>query len=169
MPQVELDEDLYEYFRRHEELTGERVSDHIRGLLKAGAKKNLANQGRTRPGTDLAEFLTILADVQRKYPDRFPRIASVRGRTRIYFARTGAEIEQSGSSTAPVEIPCTGWWVSSNNANALKRGLLRKVFRAIGCSAEDCRKWLEQFDGVGGVPADDFSWQQNGDDQGLKI
>lgn len=169
MPQVEIDDELHEYFRRHEELTGERLCDHLRRLLKDRVQHDGAAQSRTRSGTDLAEFLAILADVHLKYQDRFSRIANVRGRTRIYFALTAAEIEQSGSSTAPVEIPGTGWWVSSHNANALKRGILRKVFRAIGCSAEDCRKWLEQFDGVGGVPTDDFSWQQDGDDQGLQI
>ena len=167
MPQVEIDDDLYEYLQRHKELSGESFNDRLRRAL--AREHDRPEDAAIRSRTNLAEFLDILTDVHRRYGDRFVNVASVRGRTRIYFATTPGEIEQSGSSTAPVEIPGTGWWVSSNNAKALRRGILRKVFGAVRCSAADREKWLEQFDRAGDASSDDYEWQPDANHQEPKI
>jgi negative modulator of initiation of replication len=146
MPHIEIDSDLEEYLRQHQELTGESASDYIRKLIAARLTRDSPIQPRSAAVTDLSKFLAILAEMQTLYSDRFPAVANVRGRTRVYFARSKDDIEASSQSAAPVQIPNTEWWVVSNNCTSHKRRMLKRAFRAVGCSREEIQRWLEQFD-----------------------
>lgn len=57
-------------------------------------------------------------------------------------------IEASGRSTFPVEIPGTGWWVSSNTSTDHKRRILEDVLRAVRCPNADRNRWLGEFCGT---------------------
>jgi hypothetical protein len=73
-------------------------------------------------------FLFVLAWACRKHPDRFGRVCDeVHGRQRVYFARSADDIEQSGISTNPKQIPGTTFWVSTNHSNAHKNEILVSV------------------------------------------
>ena len=64
----------------------------------------------------------------------------VRGRRRIYFARTPEVIEQTGSSTKPQPIPGTPWYVATNNSTSRKQRILGKVMTRLGYAKESVRE-----------------------------
>lgn len=143
MAQIDLDQELVDFLRANESLTGEAPSAFLRKLLHKRQPK-LAQKGRSDK-SDLSIFLRILREIHEQSPERFSAVENVRGRTRIYFSRNPRDIESSGQSTFPVEIPQIGWWVTSNTSTDRKRAILEEVFRAVGSSFEDRHRWLAEF------------------------
>ena len=160
MAQIDLDQELVDFLRANESLTGETPSVFLRKLLQ---KRKPNSVDKPRIGrSDLSIFLGILREIHERSPERFSAVENVRGRTRIYFARNPKPIESSGQSTFPVEIPHTGWWVTSNTSTDRKRAILEEVFSAVGSSFEDRHRWMAEFAGQkpgsvesGGPPEDD--------------
>ena len=167
MSQIDLDQELVAFLRSNESLTGETPSEFIRKLLQKRQPRQVAAQRTNRKKTDLAVFLRILCEVHDQYSERFSSVETVRGRTRIYFSRNPKEIEASGRSTFPVEIPGIGWWVTSNTSTDHKRIILEDVIRAVECSAEDRRRWLGEFSATESPPSEEDDTP--GDDDPFKI
>jgi len=147
MPLIELDQEIVDFLRANEALSGEPPSEFIRKLVGKRSQQTQVVRRARSEHSDLAVFLRILREMNSKYPEKFSAVGSVRGRTRIYFSTDPKEIEASGRSTKPVEIFETDWWVTSNTSTDRKRSILEEVFRAVGCSAEDRRRWLIEFTG----------------------
>jgi negative regulator of replication initiation len=167
MSQIDLDQELVDFLRTNESLTGETPSEFIRKLLQKRQPRRVAVQRTKSKNTDLAVFLRILCEVHDQYSERFSSVETVRGRTRIYFSRSPKEIEASGRSTFPVEIPGIGWWVTSNTSTDHKRTILEDVIRAVDCTAEDRRRWLGEFTDSA-VPLSEED-ETPGDDDPFKI
>ncbi|MCY2955102.1 MAG: AIPR family protein [Planctomycetota bacterium] len=73
-------------------------------------------------------FLAVLSWACCKHPDRFARVCDeVRGRHRIYFASNPDQIERSGTSTNPKQIPSTPYWVLTNRSTQDKNDILTRV------------------------------------------
>jgi len=160
MAQIDLDQELVDFLRANESLTGETPSAFLRKLLQKRKSKPVEKPRSDK--SDLSIFLRILREIHEQSPERFSAVENVRGRTRVYFSRNPKAIESSGQSTFPVEIPQIGWWVTSNTSTDRKRAILEEVFRAVGSSFEDRHRWLAEFAGAksvgiepGGPPEDD--------------
>jgi negative modulator of initiation of replication len=167
MSQIDLDQELVDFLRANESLTGETPSELIRKLLQKRQPRRTVGQRARSENTDLAVFLRILREVRNQYSERFASVVNVRGRTRIYFSRNPKEIEASGRSTFPVEIPGIGWWVTSNTSTDHKRTILEDVFMAVNCSPEDRRRWLGEFSAADALPSEEDAAPE--DDDPFKI
>lgn len=77
-------------------------------------------------------FLLILSVLYRANPEGFSSATEVsQGRSRVYFSLEVAEIEASGSSVNPKQIPKSPFWVATNNNTGRKLNMLESVMRAM--------------------------------------
>ncbi|MCX5654927.1 MAG: AIPR family protein [Planctomycetota bacterium] len=77
-------------------------------------------------------FLFVLGWAYRKHSGQFDLVRDkIRGAQRIYFARSADEIERSGISTSPKQIPGTPYWVCTNLPNAMKNEILAGVLHKV--------------------------------------
>jgi negative modulator of initiation of replication len=96
----------------------------------------LQTRAFTSQGHALGRFLALLSWLYQQHGEGFGAVAEVRGRRRIFFARTSKEIELTGSSTKPQPIPGTPWYVATNNSTSMKQRILKKVMARLGYAKE---------------------------------
>ena len=148
MRTIEIDDDLYAYIASQTLEIGESANSILRRIF------GLSDQGQatteTQPHelaqtlehtglrfkTAVDQFLFILGEAYKLKPNTFDHILTIQGRERIYFARSRGEIEQSGNSTQPKQIPGTDYWVMTNSPNRQKKSMLREALLAIGMSKQ---------------------------------
>lgn len=80
----------------------------------------------------VGRFLLILSALHRVHNDDFSSVLNIRGRDRLYFARTEEELAQSGSSTKPRQIPESAYWVMTNSNSTRKKMMLTEVAKELG-------------------------------------
>lgn len=85
----------------------------------------------------VGRFLIILAALHRVHPNQFNKVSEIRGRDRLYFATSETELEQSGSSTKPRQIPDSEFWVITNSNTTRKKMMLTEVAKEMGYNNED--------------------------------
>ncbi len=85
----------------------------------------------------VGRFLLILAALYRVHGHRFSTVCQIRGRDRLYFAASEAELAASGSSTKPRQIPDSPFWVITNSNTTRKKMMLTEVSRALGYDEQD--------------------------------
>ncbi len=91
----------------------------------------------------VGRFLLILAALYRVHSKDFSVVSEIRGRGRLYFAKSAEELAQSGSSTKPKQIPQSPFWVITNTNTTRKKMMLTEVAVALGYSQEDAEKIRE--------------------------
>lgn len=148
MRTIEIDDDLYAYIASQTKEIGETAADILRRLLGIPRK---ANSGSANGQHELAKvlensglkfksavdkFLFILGEAYKKKPDTFDKILTIQGRGRKYFATNKSEIEDSGNSTQPKQIPGTPYWVMTNSPTPQKATMLRQALEATGFSKQ---------------------------------
>jgi negative modulator of initiation of replication len=85
------------------------------------------------------QFLNVLSFVHAQNRDNFKMAESLGGRKRKYFAPSQKELEDSGTSVNPKEIPGTPYFVVTNNDTNNKRLLLQRVLRLLRYSETTVR------------------------------
>jgi negative modulator of initiation of replication len=85
----------------------------------------------------VGRFLLILAALYRVHNQQFSTVCNIRGRDRLYFAGSEAELAASGSSTKPRQIPDSPFWVITNSNTTRKKMMLTEVGRALGYNEQD--------------------------------
>ncbi len=85
----------------------------------------------------VGRFLLILAALYRVHNQHFSTVCNIRGRDRLYFAASEAELSASGSSTKPRQIPDSPFWVITNSNTTRKKMMLTEVGRALGYNEQD--------------------------------
>lgn len=85
----------------------------------------------------VGRFLLILAALYRVHNQQFSAVCQIRGRDRLYFAASEAELAASGSSTKPRQIPDSPYWVITNSNTTRKKMMLTEVGRALGYNEQD--------------------------------
>lgn len=150
MRMIDVEEDVYTHIAQNTQEIGESASDILRRLLKL-----------PKPGTSIRlngaqhEFVKAIEDprfrVQSAAVDKmlyflsvaygqkksdFEKVLAIQGRDRKYFARTSEEIERSGNSTQPRQIPGTPFWVMTNSPTQQKASMLEEALRILNYSNE---------------------------------
>lgn len=82
----------------------------------------------------IGKFLFILSYLYKRNPDDFKKVLALSGRRRKYFSGSSQELEASGSSVFPKQIPNAPYWVVTNNDTPKKRRMLEDVLRILGYS-----------------------------------
>ncbi|WP_085299396.1 replication initiation negative regulator SeqA [Cognaticolwellia mytili] len=85
----------------------------------------------------VGRFLLILAALYRVHNQQFSTVCNIRGRDRLYFAGSEAELSASGSSTKPRQIPDSPFWVITNSNTTRKKMMLTEVGRTLGYNEQD--------------------------------
>ena len=91
----------------------------------------------------VGRFLLILAALYRAHPEHFNVVTDISGRDRLYFADSESELEESGSSTKPRQIPNSPYWVITNSNTTRKKMMLTKAALSLGYSDNDVEKIRE--------------------------
>ncbi|WP_417658868.1 replication initiation negative regulator SeqA [Pseudidiomarina sp.] len=166
---IEIDDELYRYIASHTQHIGESASAILRRLLGLSAAEVATGQPviaipeatdeETRAGitgrsifdvmtrADLAgqrsivaRFLYILSMLYKCHANQFDSVLHISGRDRQYFAKTEAELEASGTSTNPKQIPDAPYFVVTNNNTTRKKSMLTQVAQELGYSQEQAEK-----------------------------
>lgn len=143
MPSIMVDEDIYRFLLSKTERFGETESDVLRRelkLVKSGEVRNqesafasLLSAPHFRGSTSVkAKFLLILAEAHQQKAKQFDDLLNISGRVRTHFARSYAEIANSGNNCNPKKIPNSDYWVATNNSTQQKKGLLAQALRTLG-------------------------------------
>jgi negative modulator of initiation of replication len=152
MKTINVDEEVYLHIAQNTREIGESASDILRRLLGLEGV-NGASPASPVKGQDAHELSAALRDpkflMQTAAVDKllyfltiaysqkkseFERVLEIQGRGRRYFARTREEIEKSGNSTQPRNVPGTPYWVMTNSPTPQKQQMLRDALRLLGYS-----------------------------------
>lgn len=82
-------------------------------------------------------LLSVLARVHKK---QFHKVLEIKGRNRLYFGNSAAELNENGTSTNPKQIPNTEFWVITNSNTTRKKMMLTETAIKLGYSAEDAER-----------------------------
>ena len=173
MKTIEVDEELYRYIARQTQHIGESASEILRRLLNMtplnGDQTYLSAYPETEESpvagfvqtVELSEllnsselaakesaidrFMLILSSLYQANPDAFTNATEIKGRKRIYFARTEEELRATGNTTKPKPVPGTPYWVISNTNTGRKRNIVGLLMTAMGYSAEFIEQVCEKI------------------------
>ena len=88
----------------------------------------------------VARFLYILSMLYKCHAKNFDSVLQISGRDRQYFATNEAELEASGTSTNPKQIPDAPYFVVTNNNTTRKKSMLTQVAIELGYSQDQAEK-----------------------------
>ena len=148
MKTIDIDDDIYSHLLSRTAHIGETASSILRRELKLNGQSpsknatsgpaheltDFLNGPKVRFGNATDKYLAVLGEAHRQKSKEFEKIFSIRGRDRLYFARSRDEIAKSGRSTQPLQIPGTPYWAMTNSPTPQKRALLRQVLELLGFS-----------------------------------
>lgn len=150
MHTIEIEQDIHDYLLSRVKVFGETASDVLRRELGLNGSASTTPSPASKNAHELTEaidsssfrmargvvgkFLELLAFAYRDKGSEFDVVLALQGRGRIYFAKSKAEIEASGNSTQPKQIPGSPYWVMTNSPTPQKREMLREVLKALGYS-----------------------------------
>ena len=80
----------------------------------------------------VGQFLYVLSMLYACHPEQFVQVLTIRGRDRLYFATNESELNASGKSTNPKQIPGSGFWVITNSNTTKKKSMLTRVAEKLG-------------------------------------
>ncbi|MDX3775609.1 replication initiation negative regulator SeqA [Chromatiaceae bacterium AAb-1] len=168
---IEIDDDLYHYIASQTQQIGESASDILRRLLlgtdksavtvtelpvatkvpQAGEKTTgygsvfdlVTRQDLQAESSVVGRFLYILSALARVHKNQFAKVLDIKGRNRLYFGVSEAELSEAGSSTNPKQIPNTEFWVITNSNTTRKKMMLTETAIKLGYSEQDAERIRE--------------------------
>ena len=148
MRTIEINDDLYEYIASKTKEIGESAEDILRRLLDVPIETSGSSSSKQHELADVLanpslkfksavdKFLFILGEANKLKPEKFKKILMIQGRDRKYFATSKSEIEASGNSTQPKQIPGSTYWVMTNSPTPQKATMMRQVLETTGFSKD---------------------------------
>lgn len=88
----------------------------------------------------VGRFLYLLSVLARVHKKQFHKVLDIKGRNRLYFGNSAAELTETGTSTNPKQIPNTEFWVITNSNTTRKKMMLTETAIKLGYSAEDAER-----------------------------
>ena len=142
MPNIEVDQDIYDFLLRHIAAFGETPSQVLRRELSL-TKQDVGEPAKAPEPRELSDFLAspqfprtwsvtdrylaILAELHRQHQDSFDKVLSIRGRDRVYFAKSKDEVESSGHGVKSGPISGSPYWAMTNASTKDKIKYMGKV------------------------------------------
>lgn len=173
MKTIEVDEELYRYIARQTQHIGESASEILRRLLGMASLNGEETYLSADPETEespfaestqtvelsellnsselaakesaIDRFMLILSSLYQANPDAFTNATEIKGRKRIYFARTEEELRATGNTTKPKPVPGTPYWVISNTNTGRKRNIVALLMTAMDYPAEFTEQVCEKI------------------------
>lgn len=85
----------------------------------------------------VGRFLFVLSALHRVHKGQFDKVLDIKGRDRIYFAKSKDALVNSGSSTNPKNIEGSDYWVITNSNTTRKKMMLHEAALSLGYSESD--------------------------------
>lgn len=170
MKTIEVDEDLYRFIASRTQHIGESASDILRRLLALtpvaaaslsrsaapsapvsgecqpeALEQLLARAGFAQKESAIDRFLLILWALYRLEPAAFTRATEIKGRKRVYFAKSDEELQANGKTTKPRAVPDSPYWVISNTNTGRKRYIVAQLMAAMGYPQEPIDRLCDQI------------------------
>lgn len=173
MKTIEVDEDLYRFIASRTQHIGESASDILRRLLALtpvasatlsrtdsavlptvpvsgecqpeALEQLLAQAGFAQKESAIDRFMLILWALYRLEPAAFTRATEIKGRKRVYFAKSDEELQANGKTTKPRQVPDSPYWVISNTNTGRKRYIVAQLMAAMGYPQEPIDRLCDQI------------------------
>ena len=165
MKTIEVDEELYRYIAGKTLHIGESASEILRRLLALtphdAAKPPIIPMALTSRSefvsalsdvsafidllnsdefaskeSAIDRFLLVLTFLYQASPEAFVNATEIKGRKRVYFAKSDEELQANGKTTKPRAVPGTPYWVISNTNTSRKRNIVAQLMTTMGYPAE---------------------------------
>ncbi|MGJ8649487.1 MAG: replication initiation regulator SeqA [Opitutaceae bacterium] len=155
MKTIEIDDDIYDHLLNNVQSIGEDASSILRRLLGLSEGNSQATTATVEASPidkclndpsfrssrkAIDRFMFTLTWLYRQQPEDFERVLRIRGRQRVYFSKTEREINASGDSAFPKQIPETPYWVVTNNDTPKKQRMLFDVMITLSYSKTDASR-----------------------------
>ena len=105
----------------------------------------LAQAGFAEKESAIDRFLLILWALYRLEPAAFTRATEIKGRKRVYFAKSDEELQANGKTTKPRQVPDSPYWVISNTNTGRKRYIVAQLMAAMGYPQEQIDRLCDQI------------------------
>ena len=133
-------EEKQEYVEQVKEQSVIKLTTKTANVFNILNKEELAMQKGV-----VGRFLFILSALHRTHKDSFDSVLDIKGRDRIYFAKSKEALLESGSSMNPKNIVDSEYWVMTNSNTTRKKMMLHEVALGLGykeADAETIRDYL---------------------------
>ena len=90
-------------------------------------------------------FMLVLSTLYKIDPSSFSEASQVKGRKRVYFAENEETLLANGNTTKPKAIPCSNFWVITNNNTVKKINMLKEVAAVIGFNNQSIARLVGIF------------------------
>lgn len=156
MNTIEIDDELYHYIASQTQRIGESANEILHRILlnkvavaqppvtaSEPAKPSqkvfdiLSKQDLQAELSVVGRFLIILSALARAHKTEFAAVLEIKGRNRVYFGRSEADLLEAGSSTNPKQIPNSEFWVITNSNTTRKKMMLTEAALKLGYSQEE--------------------------------
>jgi len=144
MKTISIDEEVVEHLRKNVRDFEETPNSVLRRLLHLGAPVGGMAPAPKTPVDEfisssefrfargaVGRFVASLAWLYQQHRERFDVVVRIRGRGRLYFATSADELERSGKSVNPKQIPGSPYWVITTTPTSLKQEILAEVMKAL--------------------------------------
>lgn len=156
MNTIEIDDELYHYIASQTQRIGESANEILHRILLnkvAVAQPSVTASEPAKPSQKVFDilskqdlqaelsvvgrFLIILSALARAHKTEFAAVLEIKGRNRVYFGRSEADLLEAGSSTNPKQIPNSEFWVITNSNTTRKKMMLTEAALKLGYSQEE--------------------------------
>ncbi|QUM88532.1 replication initiation negative regulator SeqA [Moritella sp. 36] len=100
--------------------------------LPASIAKLIKNKKFKETTVSVTKFIQILSVLYAENPKEFDSATDIKGRKRIYFAKSESELLSAGSTTKPRHIENTPYWVITNTNTGRKRNIITQLMAEMG-------------------------------------
>jgi negative modulator of initiation of replication len=100
--------------------------------LPASIAKLIKNKKFKETTVSVTKFIQILSVLYAENPKEFDSATDIKGRKRIYFAKSESELLSAGSTTKPRHIENTPYWVITNTNTGRKRNIVTQLMAEMG-------------------------------------
>jgi negative modulator of initiation of replication len=150
-----IETDVFDYIINKIADSGESASTFLRYSLGISTPKVISPAPRSATSSsseidallDSAEFrnakgvvgrfLILLGWLYNKHRDDFDKVETIKGRGRLYFAKSARALHDAGKSVNPKQIPNSPYWVITTSPTDLKQQMIRAAMFAFGYAMPD--------------------------------
>jgi len=100
--------------------------------LPASIDKLIKSKKFKETSVSVTKFIQILSVLYAENPAEFDSATDIKGRKRIYFAKSESELLSAGSTTKPRHIESTPYWVITNTNTGRKRNIVTQLMAEMG-------------------------------------
>ena len=101
-------------------------------VLPASIDKLITSKEFKDTTVSVTKFIQILSVLYAEHPSAFESATDIKGRKRIYFAKSEGELLSGGNTTKPRKIENTPYWVITNTNTGRKRNIVTQLMAEMG-------------------------------------